>query len=455
MNAAKGQKVCDIESAGAPGTLAFTRDGQSLLVTGTNQARVFNAANGQERFKIGKDSDLRLTAFAPDGQTVVLAGYGPRLGLYDLRNGQERLPGPGGGNLMGMLLSDDNRTLVTQSGFLDSTVRVWDILRNTERAVIGGAGTPTWTIGITPDSKTLLTRTSNTVSAHDLMTGEKKSTISIPIQALGMMAFLSPDGKLLLTSSSADGIRLWNVPALTPRTALKGAEPMPYGATAFTPDGQTVITPDMKGRLHIWNTATGEERRPPIQPTAGPAYWLGMSPDGKFFITRQTDGLVTAWDLSTGKERYAIGTKAPPREIWQIHISPDGKVLVGTGSPGVKLWNAVTGKEIASVKTPGMFGLAAFAPDSKSFVLFDSDNRLLFVDAATGQEIRRIQMPGPSGFVAFAADGRHLVTANTNGTHYVLRLDRPPTALVPERIDQVPFERVKRLERELETARER
>jgi hypothetical protein len=50
---------------------------------------------------------------------------------------------------------------------------------------------------------------------------------------------------------------------------------------------------------------------------------------------------------------------------------------------------------------------------------------LFVVNPATPEASKqtKIALPGPVQALTVAADGRHLVTANGNGTLYVLRLD--------------------------------
>ena len=68
----------------------------------------------------------------------------------------------------------------------------------------------------------------------------------------------------------------------------------------------------------------------------------------------------------------------------------------------------------------------AFAPDGKTLAAAAWDGRILLWTVASGRKVREWQYPGKVDRLAFSPDGRYLVTANGNGTAYVLRLAPPP-----------------------------
>jgi hypothetical protein len=64
---------------------------------------------------------------------------------------------------------------------------------------------------------------------------------------------------------------------------------------------------------------------------------------------------------------------------------------------------------------------ACFSPDGQTLATTHQNGLLILWDPVKGARMRSWQLPGPAD-VAFAADGWHLLTANANGTVYVLRL---------------------------------
>src|SRR5262249_26344542 len=74
--------------------------------------------------------------------------------------------------------------------------------------------------------------------------------------------------------------------------------------------------------------------------------------------------------------------------IRTVAFSPDGKQLATAGDPdqGVKLWNAATGKELATLKGhTGIVWSVAFSPDGGKLATGSEDKTLKLWDVTTGQ----------------------------------------------------------------------
>jgi WD40 repeat protein len=74
----------------------------------------------------------------------------------------------------------------------------------------------------------------------------------------------------------------------------------------------------------------------------------------------------------------------------------------------------------------------AFAPDGQTIAVASGTEVPLWDVANRKKPKRRSwRLPGPVMGVTFAPDGRHLITANSNGTAYALRLEAPASAEPP------------------------
>ena len=72
----------------------------------------------------------------------------------------------------------------------------------------------------------------------------------------------------------------------------------------------------------------------------------------------------------------------------QLEISPDGRRLLSSGRAGVKLWDLETGRELLTLKAPGVVtGDACFSPDGqKIWGGLDEDGRIWAWDATPAEE---------------------------------------------------------------------
>jgi WD40 repeat protein len=164
-------------------------------------------------------------------------------------------------------------------------------------------------------------------------------------------------------------------------------------STALSSDGArfaaVVVSnrPDKQGSfataLRMWDTGTGKQLHS-IQPPAGEDSWdsssVVLSPDGTRFVrasgTAPRD--IAVWDAVTGKKLFAI----PSPGNFTVRFSPDGKRLQGVvktrkksiDTIEVKVWDASTGQEIAThplsnatgaLATFTIVGMVSVSPDGK------------------------------------------------------------------------------------------
>lgn len=67
-------------------------------------------------------------------------------------------------------------------------------------------------------------------------------------------------------------------------------------------------------------------------------------------------------------------------------------------------------------------------PTACGFAFCDKTGRLALWDIPSAKVVWQHDLPGVVYHLAFAPDGRHLLTANSNGTLYVLRMASPQPA---------------------------
>jgi WD40 repeat protein len=133
------------------------------------------------------------------------------------------------------------------------------------------------------------------------------------------------------------------------------------------------------------------------------------------------------WEVKSGQElreyRGATG------QLRAVAFSPDGlQALSGSEDGSVRLWDLGKGQK----QNPRAFvGLSdkvevAYAPDGTKVAASSVDGKVIVWDVQTQRKVQRWEMPGAVYGIAFAADSRHLLTANGDGTAYILRFDEPP-----------------------------
>ena len=77
--------------------------------------------------------------------------------------------------------------------------------------------------------------------------------------------------------------------------------------------------------------------------TRGSAQSVAYSPDGKTLASGSFDQTIKLWDAATGKERATL--KGHTVGVLSVAYSPDGKTLAsGSRDLTIKLWDMATGK---------------------------------------------------------------------------------------------------------------
>jgi WD40 repeat protein len=262
---------------------------------------------------------------------------------------------------------------------------------------------------------------------------------------------LSPDGKLLASSSASDlEVRLWDVPGgklllrIQPANRERGQS---AACLAFSPDGKTLYLGE-PAAIRFFDTATGKQRG---QFPVSLARKLAVAPDGKSLAACQDSGIlwldsatgkvhrkiplegispsirffprgnvlavasqltgVHCWDLTTGEQPHQFGTG---HSFWDAAVSDDGATLAAAATKGIRRWDLATGKELPLLSTPTTERVeaVAFVPGGKWLVSANNDWEIQMWHLATGKVVHRLR-GAPK--LAVSNDGRLLAYSFQSG----------------------------------------
>jgi len=399
--------------------LAFSADGKTLALGRRGAVVLLDLTTMTERvLEERHDAGVRSVAFSRDGQNLLASGSADaKVRLWKLGAEKEELlvsfEAPG--SVSSVAFSPDGRTLACASA-QDKTIKLWDIAKKEGTTLQDDDGKGgVWSLAFSPDGLTLASGSSDkTVILWDLATRQKRTTLAGPASVLSV-AF-SPDGKYLAAGSEDTSVLVWDIASQT-KKEFKG-HTAAVKAVTFALGGQIVVSAGDDKTVRLWDAAKGTEPRSLLGEKSNSL--MAFSPDGKLLARGNDTGTVTLWEAATGRARVPwaghIGA------VNAVAFAPNGKTLAtASADKTVKLWDVDTGKEVTLRGHTQVVNSLAFAPDGKTLASGSMDQtvKLWDVNAGPNQEPKILQWDQQGRqhglgvkAVAFSPDGKTLAVGN-------------------------------------------
>lgn len=152
-----------------------------------------------------------------------------------------------------------------------------------------------------------------------------------------------------------------------------------------------------------------------------PVFGVAFGADNQTLAVGTGSGAATylrVWNVTHESRPTSKTWKGFADAISSVDISPDGTRVLACGNP-IKLIDRKRGSESTmTVERPTSL---RYSPDGKTVAGHFWDH--LQIWSANSFTEQRSISGGPAHDVAFTTDGRHVVTANANGTLYIIRLE--------------------------------
>jgi WD40 repeat protein len=334
--------------------------------------------------------------FSPNGKLLACACC-EGLALYETAKFQRQLFIHQGEVSRSVAFSPDSQLLAI-GGFQLGAVRLWNISRNLEVAVLRHADwRDPFFVAQSKDGKMLVAASSGAIRTWNIAGNGEKVILDagVPCSAF------SPDGKLLVAARDK-ALKIWNPSTgQLVKTVTGFRRDVEY--VCFSSDGRMLATTDYGGGVQIWDTASWTKL------AACPDHGIGrsincaaFSPDGRYFAASGgglyeagDPGGVTLWRIHPGGQKHEAGARLAMQRIAQrssgravcsLAFSPDSRLLAWGAEPdnSVHLWDLAASREcfLPSVRLASSWVNLAFHPDGKHLMFVSDRGRVEKWDVA-------------------------------------------------------------------------
>jgi len=365
----------------------FSPDGHHILtVDGVGTVRVWDIATEELGSPRLLWTDWKVEkAVSPDGRRIATAYEDGTIRIWDADTGEPAMPALAhGGRVNDVGFSPDGRRLVTAGR--DKVVRIWDLATGKLVAAPLAHRLPVWSARFSRDGLRLATTATESFPSPDVSTtgsdvrvwnvdtGQPITQILTTRYEVTRTEF-SADGRLLVAST---GGRLAGDPTQFRGEALiwdasngnlidRIQHDFPLGLAALSPDGRLLATTTSRlfvrigeDQARVWDVATG--RVVATLQHSRTVSDASFSPkSSRLVATSCEDGTARVWDETTGKP------VTPPLmhggSLRDVLFSRDGRQVITMGiDHKVSVWDAATGEPVMP-KAEGIFDLIFLWPD--------------------------------------------------------------------------------------------
>lgn len=283
--------------------LKFSPDGKLLAVGAYREVRLIDPATNKLLATLSGHADyVRSIAFSPDGKMLAAGGGPPQRGgeikIWDVQSRQLLKTMQGGKDcIYSVAWSPDGKLIA--SGSYDKTVKLWDVASGKELRNLQDHIDAVFAVQFSPDGKRLASASQDrSVKIWDVASGRRLYTMGDATDGLTSIEY-SPHGDRIAAAGYDKTIYVWRL-GDTDASLVQSliADEGSILALVWSPDGKMIITSSSDGSIRFRDAATLN----PLRVIDHQPDWvqaLSISPDGSKLAAGRYNGSLTLYDTKT------------------------------------------------------------------------------------------------------------------------------------------------------------
>ena len=308
-----------------------------------------------------------------------------------------------------VIITPDGKTAVSR-GF--DIVLVWNIdtgqcLRTLESLITSCGG-----ISITSNGKmAVLVNNDNTVHVWDIETGQCLRTLEGHIHEVHSVS-ITPDGNMAVSGSGDKTLRVWDIKSGQCLRALEGHTSSVF-SVSITPDGNMAVSGSGDKTLRVWDIKSGQCLRA-LEGHTSSVFSVSITPDGNMAVSGSGDKTLRVWDIKSGQCLRAL--EGHTSSVFSVSITPDGNMAVsGSKDETLRVWDIKSRQCLRTLEGHADdVNSVSITPDGKTAVSGSDDCTLRVWDIKSGKCLRTLEghTKGVIG-VSITPDGKRAVSRSS------------------------------------------
>ena len=325
----------------------------------------------------------------------------------------------------------------------DAMVRVWDVEKGEESAIMKGHKKGVRSVATSADGKRIASSGEREMKLWD---GEKHELLAdLGGENSGAkFVTMSSDGAWMVSISRDGTARLWDIEKKTEKAKLDrnpqataeaddpddptptrpsttppssdAPEPEAVQSLAYSRDGKWIALAREDGKFSIRNAADGKIARE-LDAFSDVAACVAFSHDSQRIAAGSFDKSIKVWNVASGELQADLAGHT--NWVFSVAFSPDGQMLASGGyDKSVKLWNIAEKKEIATLSghTAGVRSVV-FTLEGQLLISGSADRTAIVWNLADHKPLSTLKGHAAAiRAVAISPDGTTVATASEDST---------------------------------------